>query len=182
MAEFPQSAASRIILDLCGGRRNWSWPYIKAGYDVRVVTLPYSDVRTYQPPKNVYGILVASPCTAWASSGAWVKRSAEEWHEAIEIVQACQAIIKQCQPHFWAWENPVGRLALLLGKPAMYFQPYDYGDPWTKKTALWGRFRPPFKSVLIEPVGSWAGSMHRSPAIRAATPPGFARAFFEANR
>lgn len=173
---------SKIILDLCGGTGAWSRPYRDAGYDVRLVTSPYQDVRTYQPPRNVYGILAAPPCTVFACSASWVKRTPEQWHEAIEVVQACLAIIERCHPVFWAMENPAGRLALLLGKPAMYFHPRDYGDPWTKKTALWGHFRPPFKTTLIADTRSWAGSMHRSPTLRSVTPPGFARAFFEANR
>ena len=51
----------KIILDLCGGTGSWSKPYRDAGYDVRVITLPDNDVRTYEPPENVYGILAAPP-------------------------------------------------------------------------------------------------------------------------
>jgi hypothetical protein len=40
----------RIILDLCGGTGSWSKPYQEAGYDVRIITLPDYDVRTYIPP------------------------------------------------------------------------------------------------------------------------------------
>lgn len=47
----------KIILDLCGGTGSWSKPYKDVGYDVRVITLPDYDVRTYEPPENVYGIL-----------------------------------------------------------------------------------------------------------------------------
>ena len=47
---------SKIILDLCGGTGSWSRPYMEAGYDVRIITLPDYDVRTYIPPDNVYGI------------------------------------------------------------------------------------------------------------------------------
>lgn len=39
-----------IVLDLCGGSGSWSRPYKEAGYDVRVITLPDYDVRTYAPP------------------------------------------------------------------------------------------------------------------------------------
>ena len=39
----------KIILDLCGGTAAWSNPYKKAGYDVRVITLPEYDVREYEP-------------------------------------------------------------------------------------------------------------------------------------
>jgi hypothetical protein len=172
----------KIILDLCGGSGSWSYPYWLAGYHVVNVSLPYLDVRTYQPPQAVYGILAAPPCTIFSTAGAWVKRAPTEWHEAIEIVSACLSLVTQCKPAFWCLENPgYGRLSRLMGKPALIFQPYDYGDSWTKKTALWGHFRPPFKYTLKEPIGSWT-EIHHSAKIRSLTPPGFARAFFEANR
>lgn len=40
-----------IILDLCGGSGSWSKPYVEAGYDVRLITLPDYDVTTYTPPR-----------------------------------------------------------------------------------------------------------------------------------
>lgn len=42
----------KIILDLCGGTGAWSKPYAEKGYDVRNITLPDYDVRTYQPPAS----------------------------------------------------------------------------------------------------------------------------------
>ena len=66
----------------------------------------------------------------------------------------------------------------------MMFNPSDYGDPYTKKTLLWGRFSAPAKHPVIATDGS---KMHRLPptperkALRSVTPPGFAQAFFEAN-
>ena len=52
----------KIILDLCGGTGSWTKYYPKKDYDVRVITLPDNDVRTYEPPKNVYGILPFQIC------------------------------------------------------------------------------------------------------------------------
>lgn len=49
----------RIILDLCGGTGSWSKPYQEAEYDVRIITLPDYDVRTYIPPENV----LRDPCS-----------------------------------------------------------------------------------------------------------------------
>ena len=61
---------SKIILDLCGGTGSWSKPYRDAGYDVRLVTLPDDDVRLYAPPKDVWGILAAPPCTEFSRAQA----------------------------------------------------------------------------------------------------------------
>jgi len=66
----------------------------------------------------------------------------------------------------------------------MYFHPYEFGDPYTKKTCLWGVFNSPRKAPVEPTEGS---KMHRLPpgpgraAQRSITPPGFARAFYEAN-
>jgi hypothetical protein len=199
----------KIILDLCGGTGAWSRPYTQAGYDVRIITLPDQDVRYYKPPRRVYGVLAAPPCTDFAVSGVrWWKTKDKEKGllEALSIVAACLRIIEITRPKWWALENPVGRLPRYIGKYRYTFQPYEYGDPWTKRTCIWGDHNIPVKTP-VDPVGSWLGSdgaggklgivdhpeylppdwVHKMPpgpdrsAKRAVTPPGFARAFFEAN-
>ena len=182
---------NKIILDLCGGTGAWSKPYKDAGYDVRVITLPDDDVRLYIPPDNVYGILAAPPCTEFAVSGArwWKGKGDKALLEGLSSVDACLRIIYVSKPKFWALENPVGRLSRYIGKPQMYFNPCDYGDPYTKKTGLWGKFVPPMKTPVepefityksgkrFAPNYGWTTSKGRS-----MTPPGFANAFFKANK
>lgn len=180
---------SRTILDLCGGTGSWSKPYADAGYDVIVVDplIDGNDVRLYIPPKNVYGVLAAPPCTHLAGSGArwWNSKGEAALLESLSIVDACLRIVQATQPKFWALENPVGRLTKYLGKPKMYFNPCDYGDPYTKKTCLWGNFNEPIKNTVIPTLGSY---MHKLPpskdrwVLRSMTPQGFAKAFMEANR
>lgn len=177
----------RIVLDLCGGTGAWSKPYAEAGYDVRVVTLPDHDVRTYEPPKDVYGILAAPPCTHLAISGArwWKQKGIQALFEGLAIVDACLRIIWRCQPKFWALENPIGRLTKYIGKPQFKFDPCDFGDAYTKRTYLWGRFNTPCKNP-VNPVGkNFIWTMPPGPnrtKRRSITPAGFAKAFFEANR
>ena len=193
---------AKIILDLCGGTGSWSRPYKDAGYDVRVITLPEHDVRGYVPPDNVYGILAAPPCTHFSSSGArwWPEKDKDgRTLEDMGIVLACLRIIASCRPAFWCLENPVGRLRRWMGQPVMYFNPCDYGDPFTKKTALWGRFNVPEKTPCRpleniheaghnKPERRFPSKMHLLPPtkdraiLRAITPPGFAQAFYKANK
>lgn len=199
------SPRSKIILDLCGGTGAWSRPYRDAGYDVRVITLPEQDVRLYIPPKDVYGILAAPPCTMFAISGVRWKRTDEQMIDALSVVDACLRIIHISKPEFWALENPVGKLRRYIGKWKYTFQPYQYGDPWTKRTCVWGdHYKPVYNPV--EPVGLWTGGtpsgklgivdhpeylppdwIHKLPpsedraTLRSITPPGFAQAFFRAN-
>lgn len=196
--------SDKIILDLCGGTGAWSRPYKEAGYDVRLVTLPDNDVRLYQPPDNVYGILAAPPCTHF--SIAKTNGRPRDLKEGMEIVYACLGIIWESQyrikkPYsrssplkFWALENPNGLLKWFLGKPAFVFQPYQFGDNYTKKTCLWGMFETPKDSIIYDkPPANTTVKELFNPAkmnrdfkkiaeLRSITPPGFAKAFFEANR
>ena len=158
----------KIILDLCGGTEAFSKPYRDNGYDVRVITLPGNDVRLYMPPENVYGILSAPPCTHLAGSGArwWKDKGEEALFEALATVDACMRII-------------------LLSKPKMYFQPYDYGDTYSKKTALWGEFNEPKKNPVIptekDKIWKLPPSENRA-ELRSITSEKFAQAFYEENK
>ncbi|MBD3293396.1 MAG: hypothetical protein GF393_10765 [Armatimonadia bacterium] len=196
------------ILDLCGGTGAWSRPYAEAGYDVRVITLPEHDVRTYQPPANVHGILAAPPCTEFASSGArwWKQKGEKALLEGLSVVDACLRLVVVCEPAWWVLENPVGRLRRWLGPPVHSFDPWEYGDAYTKRTLLWGTFVIPERRpcepdpALLGTKANRGRGRHSRPqlafkskkmpllppsanraTLRAITPPGFARAFFEAN-
>jgi hypothetical protein len=102
--------------------------------------------------------------------------------EALSVVDACLRLVLTCNPAWWALENPVGTLPRWLGPPIFYFDPCDYGDPYTKRTALWGRFNRPTGDPVPPTEGSKMHLMSSTAkAERAITPPGFARAFYEAN-
>ncbi len=178
-----------LILDLCGGTGAWSAPYRAAGYCVEVIDPKADgrDVRLLQRIRaGVRGILAAPPCTDLAGSGArwWADKGEDALRDALSTVDACVRIAWVQQPLWWALENPVGRLSWFLGPPQLSFDPADYGDPYTKRTLLWGRFTAPPKRRIQATEGS---KMHRLPpsperqTLRSVTPAGFARAFFEAN-
>jgi hypothetical protein len=209
----------KIILDLCGGTGSWSKPYKDAGYDVRLVTLPENDVLNYQPPENIYGILAAPPCTEFSPLNYTMKFKRHEQFFGfdryknspnVDILNACLKIIEKCKPVFYAIENPCGLMRKHMGKPQMSFHPYQYGDGWTKRMDIWGKFNIP------KPTHTWEtcpklnlytrpsrekpsiAFLHKSAkslipqfadfeietdaALRAITPLGFAKAFFEANQ
>ena len=55
-----------------------------------------------------------------------------------------------------AVENVVGYLSTHFSKPTQYIEPYQFGDPWKKKTCLWLRGLPPLVPTdVVEPVGKW---------------------------
>lgn len=188
----------KIILDLCGGTGAWSKPYKDAGYDVRLITLPDNDVRNYKPPKNVYGILAAPPCTMFSLARTRAK-TPRDLKEGMECVTACLNIIWNCRYKnklaFWALENPMGYLRQFLGKPPFIFNPCDFGDSYTKKTDLWGYFNFPKKKPVelnedqkqrnkinnrkLPSISDITGSKQAD--RRAITPAGFAKAFFNSN-
>lgn len=151
-----------IILDLCGGSGSWSRPYAEAGYDVRIIDPlvdPALDVRTYQPPADVHGILAAPPCTEFSIAGArwWATKDPRLLTEAVTIVAACLRIVAQAKPVWWAMENPVGRITNVLGKPRWKFQPYEFGDPWQKATCIWGVHQIPAKQPIPWPPNGETG-------------------------
>ena len=176
------------ILSLCDFTGEWSRPYREAGYDVRQVDIKHGeDIRLFEAlPYPVRGVLCAPPCTSFAGSGArwWKDKGEQAILDGLALVDACLRIVMVHRPLWWVLENPVGRLNKWLGDPKMYFNPSDYGNPYTKKTGLWGEFSmPPFKPVEATE-GSKIHLMAPSPdrgTRRSITPDGFARAFFDAN-
>jgi hypothetical protein len=166
-----------------------------------------------------YGLLAAPPCTDFAVSGAkhFAKKDSSTvrcGHKDIAdntvdlhiiLTLAVMEIVHQVKRltgykfKFWALENPVGRIERLVPeiKPfrKLLFNPCDYGDPYTKKTVLYGVFNEKLKRNEVEPEFIiWAGKKfpkifegtggkgEKSKAKRSQTPAGFAKAFFEANQ
>ena len=188
---------NKIILDLCGGTGAWSKPYKNNGYDVRNITLPEYDVRLYISPNNIYGILIAPPCIEFSKAKYFHGKGnyKHDFIKGLEIVSACMRIVLTCKPKFWCLENPDGLLKKWLGKPKLIFNPWEYGDNYSKKTCLWGEFNIPKKIVFVKPKNIVKFSMLKSKEIhpefygiysrqvrRAITPKRFAQAFYEANK
>ncbi|KKL88785.1 hypothetical protein LCGC14_1921250 [marine sediment metagenome] len=189
----------KIIIDLCGGSGAWSKPYKDAGYDVWNITLPDYNVRTYKPPDYVYGILAAPVCTMFSLARTRAKIP-RDFRQGMELVISCLNIIWECRYKnklaFWSLENPMGYLRQFLGKPAFTFDPCDFGDPYTKKTDLWGYFNEPKKkpyNLTNKEKALCTVNNRKLPSIpditgskqadrRAITPLGFARAFYKANK
>lgn len=137
----------KIILHLCADTGSDSFPYsqdpnyevIRIGSDI--------GVENYHPPKNVYGVFANPPCTNFSivRSDKTAKTPRDE-EEGLRLVKECQRIIKEASPTFWVIENPAtGLLKKYLGQPDFVYQPWEFGSPWSKKTALWGKFNKPEK-------------------------------------
>jgi hypothetical protein len=200
----------KTILQLCADTGSDTKPWKDAGYNVILVGKDIG-VENYHPPKDVYGIIANPVCTEFSTARSNGKARNPEL--GMELVRECQRIISECNPTFWVIENPAtGRLKDYLGTPVMTYEPWHYGSPWTKKTALWGKFNiPPKKYTKWEDVPKIAGLyqrpgrgkpslafMHKSAAklipefacfspdsdmeFRSLCSQKFAQAFYEANR
>lgn len=142
----------KVILHLCADTGSDSKPYsqsdeykiIRVGSNIGVENVDQEFLDAIG--ENVYGIFANPPCTEFsiARTGG-VARNPEE---GMKLVRECQRIIALCEKRsplkFWVIENPAtGALRKYLGKPDFVYQPWWFGSPWTKKTALWGKFNKP---------------------------------------
>ena len=164
--------------------------YRRRGYDVIQVDLKHGeDVVLFKALGfPVRGVIAQPPCTHFAGSGArwWADKGDDALREGLALVDAALRIVMVHNPQWWVLENPVGRLSHFLGEPAMRFNPSDYGDPYTKKTCLWGKFNRPFFKPVEAVEGSmmwknYGGKSERTKEMRSITPEGFAEAFAESN-
>jgi len=162
-----------------------------------------------------WGLIAAPPCTDISSAGAqyWPMKDTTPAPEpygpdwtlsdyAAALVDVV-LIFRDLFPwKFWVMENPPGRLEKLVPHAAKYramsFNPCDYGDPYTKKTILWGQFNTNLTRRPVEPItvaqstngriyktseimAKTGGKSEKTKTLRSNTPAGFAKAFFDAN-
>lgn len=167
---------------------------------------------------DIYGIIAAPPCTQFSiARNDKTAKLPRDLREGLRTIDAVMNIVRECLLYhyrkdnkglkFWALENPTtGYLQRFLGKAPLQFNPCDYGDPYTKKTSLWGEFNEPKKNPVESTKTNFVkfaatdddiknDKLSRIPEgyqkktgydtrkiIRSITPKGFAKAFFEANR
>lgn len=131
----------KIILHLCADTGSDTKPYRDAGYEVIRIGKDIG-VENFNPPKNVYGIIANPVCLEFSTARRGGQ--ARNPDEGLILVNECFRIIKESNPKFWVIENPAkGVLKKFLGEPKYVYEPWWYGSPWTKKTALWGEFNIP---------------------------------------
>jgi hypothetical protein len=191
----------RLIISMYDISEIWAGFYIRAGYPVicwdgqkegNILCEEFFKLIT-QYSDSIYGVISQTPCTHFAVSGArwWPRISEEDLSISIALAQVVLIVRELCPNlNFWVQENPAGRLEQLIPefKPyrKMWFNPCDYGDPYTKYTVLWGEFNTKLKRNAVLPLyGSMihnVSSGKEQKNIRSKTPAGFAQAFFEANK
>lgn len=138
--------SKKLILHLCADTGSDSRYYQDSdGYEVVKVGQSIG-VENFAAPSGVYGIIANPVCIEFSTARADGK--ARNPDEGMFLVNECIRIIDEAKAQgdlrFWVIENPAkGRLKDYLGNPAYAYEPWWYGSPWTKKTALWGEFNIP---------------------------------------
>lgn len=130
------------------------------------------------------------PCTDVAVSGArWMKdKGLGKLIDALTLFKRAIDIAEKAGCPYML-ENPVSTVSTYWRKPDYTFQPWQYGDNYTKTTCLWtgNGFVMPEPTVKECPADVDRKRIHHaSPGeqranFRSETPMGFARAVFEAN-
>lgn len=197
-----------VVILMCHTSGIAAQPWADAGYTVYCVDIAhqprkervvgrvhyvYGDCRTWVPPEHVRGRIAfyaaEPPCThvTVADARDFRIKGTALLRDSLEMFSACYS--QGC----WSGapfriENPVGKFSDHMGKPDFYFHPWQYGDPWTKKTCCWvgNGYVMPTPLYQEPPAGTtqkiWLmGPSDDRAALRSETSPAFARAEFEAN-
>jgi N12 class adenine-specific DNA methylase len=209
--------SERVVLSLFDLTGKWSQPWEEAGYQVYRYDIQddatyedsegnekkvgdinnfsvefFSDMYGAFESNDVHAVLAACPCTDFAVSGArhFAAKDADGRTVAsVKLVHMTLATVEYFKPAVWAVENPVGRIEKLGGLPPwrLSFDPNHLGDPYTKKTLLWGRFNADLPIAPVEPTegskmhSQYGGKSLKTKNARSATPEGFSYGFFLAN-
>jgi len=93
-------------------------------------------------------IIAFPPCTHLAVSGAaWFKKKRENGQQQEGIDFFMKFANAKCSRI--AIENPVGIMSSVWRKPDQIIQPYQFGEPFSKKTCLWLKRIPQLKPTNI---------------------------------
>lgn len=196
-----------IVLSMCDRTGVMVQPWLDAGYECWIVDAQHppgvsrdgslvkvgADVTTWLPPRSEYRIVFGfPPCTNLAVSGArWFKdKGLAGLADGLRVVEAVRDVCEWTDAP-WMIENPVSTLSTYWREPDFMFDPFEFGgwvdgDAYTKRTCLWvgGGFVIPPKRPVAPTEGSKMWRLGPTPDrgdVRSVTPPGFARAVFEAN-
>lgn len=146
-----------------------------------------------------WDLLIAHPpCTYLSAAGAIRLYNADHTikdnarlSKGYEAAEFFNAVLSSEVPRV-AVENPVPMKVFALPKYSQIINPYQFGDPWMKRTCLWLRGLPALEPTNeVEPIGYWIGAHghkkakrgmskgFRDQRTRSKTFPGIARAMAE---
>lgn len=139
-AAFRERGHEAYSVDLLNTDGNPNWHFVD---DVRNFLSEHWDL-----------VIGFPPCTDLSAVGAcyWPEKQASgQQQAAFQLVQDIYNAGDRA-----AVENPVGWMNSNWRKPDQIINPYQFGDPWKKRTCLWLRNLPKLEPTnIVEPVGHW---------------------------
>ena len=136
----------KVILQLCADTGSDTFPYQNDDeYEVILIGKDIG-VENYHPDRPIYGIIANPVCLEFSTARRGGKARNPE--DGMFLVKECMRIVNEAmyfgELKFYVIENPArGVLHQYLGQPVAKYEPWHYGSPWTKQTALWGDFNMP---------------------------------------
>lgn len=110
-----------------------------------------------------WDLLIAHPpCNHLAASGAqyWPEKKADG-RQALAI-EFFMSLLNAAIPKV-AIENPVGIIGTVFRRADQIIQPWQFGDPYNKKTCLWLKGLPLLQPTkVVEPTHNWGSNSYRS--------------------
>lgn len=100
-------------------------------------------------------VIAFPPCTHLSSSGAvyWKQKQKDGRQKEAILFFEFFTFLKTPQVCI---ENPVGIISTVYRKPDQIINPYQFGDPYRKKTCLWLKNLPLLTPTnIVEPIASW---------------------------
>ncbi len=114
-------------------------------------------------------IIAFPPCTDLSAAGApsWKQKQADGRQQAaIDFVYA----IRDADCEFIAIENPTGKLNTSWRKPDQIVNPFQFGDPFKKRTCLWLKGLPKLEDTdLVEPKYHYTSNSTRGGLLKDGT-------------
>lgn len=148
MRRLGHRAFSCDILECSGGHPEWHIQRdalsILNGHDVRFAPFPIFRTQDgqYHSLPNKWDLIIAHPpCTYLSNAGArWLyaggKLNEERYKKGLEGKEFFLKFLNANCDHV-AIENPIPSSVYDLPQYTQVIQPYEYGEPWSKKTCLW---------------------------------------------
>jgi site-specific DNA-cytosine methylase len=105
-------------------------------------------------------VIAHPPCTYFSTAGAnWLfrggKLNEDRWQQGLKMKQLFMNIYN-CNCPKIAIENPVAMKIWELPQHTQEIQPWQFGEPYTKKTRLWLKGLPELiPTNIVEPVARW---------------------------
>ncbi|AUR91061.1 S-adenosyl-L-methionine-dependent methyltransferase [Vibrio phage 1.154.O._10N.222.52.B12] len=114
-------------------------------------------------------IIAFPPCTHLSAAGApsWkIKQEDGRQQAAIDFVLK----IMESDCDLIAIENPTGKLNTSWRKPDQIINPFQFGDPYKKRTCLWLKGLPKLTDTdLVEPIAHWCSNSTRGGRLKDGT-------------